>query len=116
MFLFVGLSGSVWKLSDKDSRVVKSQRVLDRCSGLRVYLRALVKNLCGLKRSGENKGSIWKHQQQVSEHLDTPAIILGGPMTGLRAPTTSLGAPGSTSNNPGSTSNDFRTDWKTYLL
>jgi len=37
VFLSLGASGSVWELSDQNSRVVESQSCLDQCSGFQVH-------------------------------------------------------------------------------
>jgi hypothetical protein len=78
VFWSLGASGSVWELSDQNPRVVKSQSVLDRCSGLQVHL--------GAPRTADNKPwstwvrprqawerrpKAWKRQQQAWEHIES---------------------------------------------
>jgi len=73
----MGACGSVWELSDKNHRVVKSQSWLDWCSVLQVDLEALAIHLWGPRRSGAKQWSTWVHQlkawerqQQAWEHLE----------------------------------------------
>jgi len=57
------ITGSCWeclRVVRPESKVVKSQRLLDQCCGLQVHLGAPVENLCGHRKSGENQGSTWE--------------------------------------------------------
>jgi len=121
--LSLGASGSVWKLSDQNPRVVKFKSILDWCSGLYVQLGAPATNLGGHGRFGDNLGRAWECRQQAWKHQEVPATSLGAPKTSLGASMTCLGvlltslrAPQSTSEMPGSTWNDGRAVWGKQLL
>jgi len=65
-------SGSIWELLDQNFRVIKSQSVLDRCSGHQVHLGAPANNPHGHRRSAGNQRSTGEAQQHVWEYLGVP--------------------------------------------
>jgi hypothetical protein len=71
VIMSLGASGSIWKLSDRNPRLVKSQSWLDRRSGLQMYLGA--PESAGDKAgNADNKpGSTWERQRQACKHLES---------------------------------------------
>jgi len=109
VFCSLGASGSVWGMSDNNPRVVKSIRLMDRCSGLQEHLGA-PGSTCDDPGSTDNMtGSTYKRRWQASEHRPQS-------WKWRRSAWEDMGAPGSAGDKPGSTSNHCTAVWKKHHL